>query len=88
MAPTVHVHPAMISQKLVLRTARATSISISESRWLNAGSVAVVEAILRLERVVHAPYYALFLVGPAANVIEIWWTGREKKKTAPHPLEA
>ncbi|APW59500.1 hypothetical protein [Paludisphaera borealis] len=35
--------------------------------------VAVAEAILRLNRVVHAPYYALFLVGPAAVVIEIWW---------------
>lgn len=34
--------------------------------------VAVVEAILRLNRVVHAPYYALFLVGPAANALEIW----------------
>jgi hypothetical protein len=27
---------------------------------------------LRLDRVVHAPYYALFLVGPAANAIEIF----------------
>ena len=36
--------------------------------------VALAEAILRLNRVVHAPYYALFLVGPAANAIEIWWT--------------
>jgi Na+-translocating ferredoxin:NAD+ oxidoreductase RnfD subunit len=33
--------------------------------------VAVAEAILRVNRVVHAPYYALFLVGPAANAIEI-----------------
>ncbi len=38
--------------------------------------VALVEAILRLNRVVHAPYYALFLVGPAANAVEIWWTSR------------
>ena len=40
--------------------------------------MALVEAILRLNRVVHAPYYALFLVGPAANVVEIWWTSRHK----------
>ena len=39
-------------------------------------AVAAVEAFLRLERVVHAPYYALFLVGPAANVVEIWWNSR------------
>jgi enediyne biosynthesis protein E5 len=36
-----------------------------------AFAVALAEAILRLNRVVHAPYYALFLVGPAANAIEI-----------------
>ena len=40
--------------------------------------VAVVEALLRLNRVVHAPYYALFLVGPAAVFIEIWWTERKR----------
>ena len=34
-------------------------------------AVAVCEAGLRLAEVVHAPYYALFLVGPAANLIEI-----------------
>ena len=36
-----------------------------------AFAVALVEMILRLNRVIHAPYYALFLVGPAANAIEI-----------------
>ena len=56
------------------------------SKWgqmLVAFLVALVEAVLRLERVVHAPYYALFLVGPAANVVEIWWTSRPK--SAPKP---
>jgi enediyne biosynthesis protein E5 len=43
-----------------------------------AFTVALVEAILRLNRVVHAPYYALFLVGPAANVLEIWWDSRRR----------
>jgi len=33
--------------------------------------VAAVEALLRLMEFVHAPYYALFLVGPTANLIEI-----------------
>lgn len=43
-------------------------------RWaqcLVAFLVAAVEATLRLMQFVHAPYYALFLVGPAANMIEI-----------------
>lgn len=34
-------------------------------------TVAVCEAVLRLAEVVHAPYYALFLVGPTALVFEI-----------------
>jgi hypothetical protein len=33
--------------------------------------VAAVEAVFRLLEWVHAPYYALFVVGPAANLIEI-----------------
>lgn len=38
--------------------------------------VAFVEMILRLMQVVHAPYYALFIVGPSANFAEIWWQSR------------
>jgi Na+-translocating ferredoxin:NAD+ oxidoreductase RnfD subunit len=34
--------------------------------------VAFVEMLLRLNQVVHAPLYALFLVGPTAMLIEIW----------------
>ena len=33
--------------------------------------VALVEAVFRLLEWVHAPYYALFVVGPLANLIEI-----------------
>ena len=47
-----------------------------------AFAVAVVEALLRLNRVVHAPYYALFLVGPAANALEIWWESRRQAAAA------
>jgi Na+-translocating ferredoxin:NAD+ oxidoreductase RnfD subunit len=41
-----------------------------------AVAIAFVETILRLMQIVHAPYYALFLVGPTANMIEIWLTSR------------
>jgi len=34
--------------------------------------VAFVEMLLRLGEVVYAPFYALFLVGPAAVLIEMW----------------
>jgi enediyne biosynthesis protein E5 len=42
--------------------------------------VALVEMILRLEQVVYAPFYALFLVGPVALLIEMWLDSR---RTAP-----
>ncbi|HET8782053.1 MAG TPA: hypothetical protein VFM63_06525 [Pyrinomonadaceae bacterium] len=38
--------------------------------------VAFVEMLLRLNHVVHAPLYALFLVGPVAMLIEIWLESR------------
>jgi len=45
--------------------------------------VAFVEFILRLMQVVYAPFYALFLVGPAANLIEIWWESKTKSNSVP-----
>jgi Na+-translocating ferredoxin:NAD+ oxidoreductase RnfD subunit len=38
--------------------------------------VAAVEMLLRLNQVVYAPYYALFIVGPAALLIEMWLNSR------------
>ncbi len=38
--------------------------------------VALVEMILRLDQVVYAPFYALFLVGPAALLLELWFASR------------
>jgi hypothetical protein len=35
--------------------------------------VAIVEMILRLQNVIYAPFYALFLVGPAAMFCEDWF---------------
>lgn len=50
-------------------------------RWaqcLVVAIVAVVEMILRLAEIVDAPFYALAIVGPVANVIEIYLTGKRK----------
>jgi enediyne biosynthesis protein E5 len=44
--------------------------------------VALVELILRLNESVYAPLYALFLVGPTANLIEIWWRSRQSATAA------
>lgn len=60
-----------------------TTVRSKRGQVLVAFLIAVAEAILRLDRVVHAPYYALFLVGPTANVIEIWWSGRKKTEATP-----
>ncbi len=51
------------------------------SRWGQcavAAGVAFVEFLLRLDQVVYAPIFALFYVGPAANLIEIWFNSRRK----------
>src|SRR5262249_13328692 len=29
---------------------------------------------------IHAPYYALFLVAPVTNLLEIWWDSRQRRK--------
>ena len=55
-----------------------------QSKWAQCVVVflvAVAELILRLGEVVHAPFYALFLVGPAAVLIEIWWNSRKQSGT-------
>jgi Na+-transporting NADH:ubiquinone oxidoreductase subunit NqrB len=41
--------------------------------------VALAEMVLRLAENVHAPYYALFIVGPAANLVEIYLASRRAK---------
>jgi Na+-transporting NADH:ubiquinone oxidoreductase subunit NqrB len=38
--------------------------------------IALAEMVLRLSENVHAPYYALFVVGPAANLVEMYLTSR------------
>ena len=53
--------------------------TVRSSKLAQAGvacAVAFVEMILRLFENVHAPYYALFIVGPAANLIEIFLLSR------------
>jgi len=56
--------------------------TVRSSRWAQCGvafTIALVETILRLSENVHAPYYALFIVGPIANLIDIWWLSRKDK---------
>jgi Na+-translocating ferredoxin:NAD+ oxidoreductase RnfD subunit len=59
-----------------------TTVSSRKGQMLVAFLVALMEAILRLFQYVHAPYYALFIVGPIANLVEMWWKGRKAEKAA------
>ena len=57
--------------KTTVRTSRGAQIFV-------AFMIALVESLLRLTENIHAPYYALFIVGPIANLIDIWWLSRKK----------
>jgi len=44
--------------------------------------VAFVEMLLRFAEVIYAPFYALFLVGPSALAISMWWKERAAAREA------
>jgi Na+-translocating ferredoxin:NAD+ oxidoreductase RnfD subunit len=60
-----------------------TTVRPMWGQCLVAFVVAFVEMVLRLNEVVYAPFYALFLVGPAAMLIEDALT---KKAQGPRPM--
>jgi hypothetical protein len=41
-----------------------------------------MEMILRLAENIHAPYYALTIVGPAAVALEIWFASRTQRRVS------
>jgi hypothetical protein len=45
--------------------------------------VAATEMILRLAENIHAPYYALTIVGPLALATEIWLASRKQASAQP-----
>jgi Na+-translocating ferredoxin:NAD+ oxidoreductase RnfD subunit len=59
-----------------------TTVRSRTGQCVVAFCVALAEFILRLDQVVYAPIFALFFVGPAANLIEIWWDSRRKTAVA------
>jgi Na+-translocating ferredoxin:NAD+ oxidoreductase RnfD subunit len=63
-----------------------STVHTTRGQCLVAFLVALAEMLLRLYESVHAPYYALFLVGPSANLLEIWWNSRRSAAaSAPSP---
>ncbi len=66
-----------------------TTVRSRKGRMLVAFLVALVEMFLRLDRVVVAPFYALFLVGPPALAVDLWLRDRRAKPEAkPAPAAA
>jgi enediyne biosynthesis protein E5 len=61
-----------------------TTVRPKWGQSLVAFLVAAVEAILRLLQFVHAPYYALFLVGPSANLLEIALARHARRRAVAH----
>jgi Na+-transporting NADH:ubiquinone oxidoreductase subunit NqrB len=58
-----------------------TTVRSKRGQCLVAFLIAVVETVLRFFQSVYAPFYALFIVGPIANAIEIWMDSRPKPST-------
>ncbi len=56
-----------------------TTVKSKREQCLVAFLVAAMEMVLRLAENIHAPYYALTIVGPVALAIEIWRTTRNDK---------
>lgn len=60
-----------------------TTVRSKRGQVITVVAVAFVEMLLRLGEVIYAPFYALFLVGPAALLIESWWRERAEARPAP-----
>ena len=59
-----------------------TTVRTKRGQCIVVFLVAVAEMILRLSQVVYAPFYALFIVGPSAMLVEIWMDSRAEKEKA------
>jgi hypothetical protein len=60
-----------------------TTVKQKWAQCLVAFLVAAMEMALRLAENIHAPYYALTIVGPLAVAIEIWLTSRKPAAARP-----
>jgi enediyne biosynthesis protein E5 len=58
-----------------------TTVRSRNGQMIVSFLVAAVEMVLRLNSCIYAPLYALFIVGPAALLIEMWWTSRKSLKS-------
>lgn len=70
---------------LFMITDPKTTVSSKRGEMVVVVLVAIVELFLRLGEVVYAPFYALFIVGPIAMLVEMWWTPEEEEQKGRGP---
>jgi Na+-translocating ferredoxin:NAD+ oxidoreductase RnfD subunit len=58
-----------------------TTVRTTSGQCVVAFLVALVEAVLRLAQIVYAPFYALFLVGPASLLFERWMSNPQRSSS-------
>jgi len=56
-----------------------TTVRAKSGQCIVVFLVAFAEMILRLNQILYAPFYALFIVGPLAMLIDIWLESRQRK---------
>jgi len=59
-----------------------TTVRSKTGQCVVAFCVALVEMLMRLDQVIYAPFYALFMVGPTALLIEMWLESRKRRALA------
>lgn len=64
-----------------------TTVRSRRGQCIVAVAVAAVEMLLRLDQSIYAPFYALFMVGPTALLIEMWLGSRRQSAIAPAGME-
>ncbi|PQJ34705.1 hypothetical protein BSZ35_08925 [Salinibacter sp. 10B] len=62
---------------LFMITDPVTTVSSRKGEMWVTVLIAIVEFFLRLAEFIAAPFYALFLVGPAAMLVDLYWTEDE-----------
>ncbi|HEY6181476.1 MAG TPA: hypothetical protein VIW67_04470 [Terriglobales bacterium] len=55
-----------------------TTVRSRTGQCIVAFVIALVEMVMRLNQIIYAPFYALFFVGPAAFLLEMWIDSRRK----------
>ena len=53
-----------------------TTVKSKTGQCVVAFLVALAEMVMRMRQIVYAPFYASFIVGPIALLIEMWWESR------------